>query len=59
MKVIDNFDIFPESTNTPSYDPRFRSYDHCNLGVLLEIPSFWTEQLSGQIWMLSLLPMDN
>jgi hypothetical protein len=31
-KVIDNFDGFPESTNTPSYAQWFRSYCHCKLG---------------------------
>jgi hypothetical protein len=30
-KVIDNFETFPESTNTPSYDQRFMSYGHWNL----------------------------
>jgi hypothetical protein len=39
MKVIENFEIFPESTNTPSYDQRFRSYGHCKLGVLLKLSS--------------------
>jgi hypothetical protein len=32
MKVIDNFEAFPESTNTPPFDQQFRSYDHCKLG---------------------------
>jgi hypothetical protein len=26
-KVIENFETFPESINTPSYDQRIRSYD--------------------------------
>jgi hypothetical protein len=36
-KVVDNFDILLESIDTPSYDQRFRSYDLCKLGVLLEL----------------------
>jgi hypothetical protein len=32
MKVIDNFETFPESIDAPSYDQQFRSYDHCNFG---------------------------
>jgi predicted phosphoadenosine phosphosulfate sulfurtransferase len=32
VKVIDNFDTFPESAITPSYDQRFRSYSHWKLG---------------------------
>jgi hypothetical protein len=28
VKAIGNFINFPESTNTPSYDQRFRSYGH-------------------------------
>jgi hypothetical protein len=27
-KVIENFETFPESTNTPSSDQQFRSYCH-------------------------------
>jgi hypothetical protein len=30
--VIDNFETFPERTNTPSYAQWFRSYGHCKLG---------------------------
>jgi hypothetical protein len=33
MRVIENFEPFPESTNTPPSNQRFRSYDHCKLGV--------------------------
>jgi hypothetical protein len=33
-KVVDNFDIFSESIDTPSYDQWLRSYDHCKLVVL-------------------------
>jgi hypothetical protein len=46
------------STDIPSYDQRFRSYEHCKLGeggVLLEI-RFRQIKLSGQVWTLSLLP---
>jgi hypothetical protein len=32
MKVIENFGTFPKRENTPSYDQRFMSYDHCKLG---------------------------
>jgi hypothetical protein len=28
MKVIENFETFPESTNMPPSDQQFRSYDH-------------------------------
>jgi hypothetical protein len=28
VKVIENFDTFPESANMPSYDQRFGSYGH-------------------------------
>jgi hypothetical protein len=28
IKVIDNFETFPESTNMSSSDQQFRSYDH-------------------------------
>jgi hypothetical protein len=42
-KVLDNFDIFPESIDTPSYDQWFRSYDFCKLGGAAEI-YFWIEQ---------------
>jgi hypothetical protein len=51
IKVIENFESFPESINTPSYHQRFRSYGHCKLGVLLEISSAEI-QLSGQVWTL-------
>jgi hypothetical protein len=43
IKVIENFDTFPESINTPSHDQQFRNYDHCKLGVLLQI-HFWIDQ---------------
>jgi hypothetical protein len=59
IEVIENFNTFPESIIKPSYDQRLRNYDHCKLGVLLEILGFWTKQLSGQIWTLSLFPMEN
>jgi hypothetical protein len=59
MEVIENFDIFLEIIDTPSYDQRFRSYERCKLGVLLKIPNFWTGQLSGRIWTLSLFPREN
>jgi hypothetical protein len=36
MKVIGNFEIFPESTNKPLSNQLFRSYDHWKLGVLLD-----------------------
>jgi hypothetical protein len=32
MKVIDNFEAFPESINTLPFNQQFRSYDHCKLG---------------------------
>jgi hypothetical protein len=28
MKVVDNFETFPDSTNMPPSDQWFRSYDH-------------------------------
>jgi hypothetical protein len=31
MKMIKNFGAFPESTNMPSYDQRFRRYGHRKL----------------------------
>jgi hypothetical protein len=31
-KVIDHFETFPKSTNTPSYAQRLRSYGHSKLG---------------------------
>jgi hypothetical protein len=51
MKVIENFETFPESINTSSYDQWFRNYEHYKLGVLLEINSGQIK-LSGQIWTL-------
>jgi hypothetical protein len=33
IKVIDNFETLSESINTPSYDQRFRSYDHYKLSA--------------------------
>jgi hypothetical protein len=47
-KVIYNFETFPKSINTPSYDQRFRSYDHCKLGGVRS----GQIKLSGQIWTL-------
>jgi hypothetical protein len=44
IKVVDNFDIFPESIDLPSYDQRIRSYDLCKLGALLEFPVSKTDQ---------------
>jgi hypothetical protein len=38
-KVVENFEAFPESSNTPSYDQRCRSYDLCMLRVLLKFSS--------------------
>jgi hypothetical protein len=46
-KVVDNFDILPESIDIPSFDQQFRNYERYKLGVLLKIPTFWTDQLSG------------
>jgi hypothetical protein len=43
MEVMENFDIFIEIIDTPSYDQWFRSYGRCKLGVLLKFP------LSGQV----------
>jgi hypothetical protein len=57
MKVIDNFDTFPVRISTPSYDQWFRSYDHCKLGVLLEINSRQIK-LSGQFCNLRPLPKE-
>jgi hypothetical protein len=31
IKVIENFETFPESTNMPSYAQQFRSYGHWKL----------------------------
>jgi hypothetical protein len=41
-KVVENFDILPESIDTPSHDQQFRSYDLYKLGVLLEL-LIWIE----------------
>jgi hypothetical protein len=57
MKAIENFETFSENTNTPPSSQRFRSYDHCKLGVLLENNSGQIK-LSGQIWTLSPLPKE-
>jgi hypothetical protein len=57
VKVIDNFETFPESINTFPSDQQFKSYDHCKLRVLLEINSGQIK-LSGQIWTLSPLPKE-
>jgi hypothetical protein len=43
-KVVYNFDIFPESIDTSSFDQWFRSYDLCKLEVLLEFPVLRTDQ---------------
>jgi hypothetical protein len=32
IKVIENFETFPESTNMPLSDQRFRNYGHWKLG---------------------------
>jgi hypothetical protein len=55
--VVDNFDIFPESTSMPSYNQWFRSYDLCKYGVLLKF-SFEQNEMPGQILNLGLLPME-
>jgi hypothetical protein len=54
-KVIDNFDTFPKSTNTPSYAQRFRSYGHCKLGRRIR---FGQIKLSGQIGTLRPLAIE-
>jgi hypothetical protein len=59
IKAIVIFETFLERINTLSYDQRFRSFERCKLGVLLKIPTFWTDQLSGRIWTLSLFPWEN
>jgi hypothetical protein len=43
-KIVDNFDIFQESMETPSYDQRIRSYDLRKLRVLPEFLVFMTDQ---------------
>jgi hypothetical protein len=43
-KVVDSFDIFPESIDTSSSDQQFKSYDLCKFGVLLEFSVFRTDQ---------------
>jgi hypothetical protein len=43
IKVIDNFESFPESINTPSYNQQFMSYDHCKLEVAVR-NQFWIDQ---------------
>jgi hypothetical protein len=55
--MIENFETFPESTNTPPSDQWFRNYDHWKLGVLLEINSEQIK-LSGQFWTLNLIPKE-
>jgi hypothetical protein len=45
-KVVDNFDIFLEIINKPSYYQRFRKYDQCKLGGSAGT-QFWTDQV---IW---------
>jgi hypothetical protein len=32
VKVIENFETFPKSANTPSSDQQFKSYGHWKLG---------------------------
>jgi hypothetical protein len=51
-KVVDYFDIFLASVNTPSDDQWFKSYDLCELEVRLKFSSRQTE-ISGQIGDLS------
>jgi hypothetical protein len=58
VKVIENFETFSGGANTPSSDKQFRSYGQWKLGVLPEISGFWTDQLSAQIWTLSLYPKE-
>jgi hypothetical protein len=48
-KVVDNFYIFLESIDAPSYDQWFRSYDQCMLGGVAGNP-FWTDQAIWTIW---------
>jgi hypothetical protein len=55
-KAVYNFDGFPKSINTPSYDQWIMSYDLFKLGVLLKFIS-GQNKIPGQIWNLSLLPM--
>jgi hypothetical protein len=58
-KLVDNFDIFPDSTDTPSYDQWIRSYDLCNLGCCWNFQFSRQIKLPRQIWTLSLLPLEN
>jgi hypothetical protein len=48
-KLVDNFDIFPESIDTTSSDQWFRSYDLCKLGEVLLKIHFWTNQATWTI----------
>jgi hypothetical protein len=41
--MVDNFDIFQESMDAPSYEQWIRSYLH-KLGVMLEFLVFRTDQ---------------
>jgi hypothetical protein len=59
MRVIENFEIFPESTNTSLYDQRFRSNDHCMLGGAAGNQLSEQIEAAEQIRTLHLLPMDN
>jgi hypothetical protein len=58
IKVIENFETFLESTNTPSYNQWFRSYNHCKLGVLLLEIISGQIKLSGQVWTSRPLPKE-
>jgi hypothetical protein len=59
VRVIENFYIFSESTNTPSYDQRIRSYDDCKLGGAAGNQFSEQIELAEQIQTLRLLPMEN
>jgi hypothetical protein len=43
MKVIENFEIFPEITNMPLSDQRFKTYDHYKLGGGAAGNQLWTD----------------
>jgi hypothetical protein len=53
MEVIENFETFPESINTPASNQRFRNYGKVRGGV-----SSGQIELSGLIWTLSPLPSE-
>jgi hypothetical protein len=44
MKVVENFETFPESISTPSYDQWFGSYNLCKLGCYWKFPVFWIDR---------------